>query len=120
MVIGWGRSIKIAAIRTKPSQGVNGIDNIAHLSSTKYADIVASFQTSYFISGIAPYGDALVVLAYISEEYSGGIVSSNTIPSRQVTYDCFLGANLFCPSYNQLLFFLILFYYYFFRSSPIH
>ncbi|CAA7391119.1 unnamed protein product [Spirodela intermedia] len=85
LVIGWGRSIKIAAIRTKPSQGVNGIEKTANISSTKYADIVASFQTSYFISGIAPYGDALVALAYISEEYSGGIVLSNTIPSRQGT-----------------------------------
>ncbi|KAK6144309.1 hypothetical protein DH2020_021129 [Rehmannia glutinosa] len=35
------------------------------MSSMNQVDIVASFQTSYFISGIAPFGDSLVVLAYI-------------------------------------------------------
>jgi vacuolar protein sorting-associated protein 41 len=47
------------------------------MSNVKYVDIVASFQTSYHISGVAPYGDALVVLAYIPDF---GI----TVPSRQV------------------------------------
>ena len=29
------------------------------------------FQTDYFISGIAPFGDALVVLAFLPEEEVG-------------------------------------------------
>jgi len=45
---------------------------------------VASFQTSYFISGLAPFGDSLVVLAYIPGEEDGDKDFSSTAPSRQV------------------------------------
>lgn len=50
-------------------------------------DIVASFQTSYYISGIAPFGDCLVVLAYIPGEEDGEKEFSTTLPSRQVFSD---------------------------------
>ncbi|MQM21065.1 hypothetical protein Taro_054096 [Colocasia esculenta] len=83
LVIGWGRSIKVAAIRANPSQGANGVEKNVNVSSIKYVDIVASFQTSYFISGVAPYGDSLVVLAYISEDDGGEKTFNNTIPRRQ-------------------------------------
>ena len=46
-------------------------------------DIVASFQTSYLITGMAPFGDVLVVLAYIPGE-EGEKDFSMTAPSRQV------------------------------------
>ncbi|KAF8396489.1 hypothetical protein HHK36_018112 [Tetracentron sinense] len=85
LVIGWGTSVKIAAIRTNQYSGVNGTQRHVPESSTKLVDIVASFQTSYFISGIAPYGDALVVLAYISEEEDDEKEFSSTMPSRQGT-----------------------------------
>ncbi|RWW52981.1 hypothetical protein BHE74_00040560, partial [Ensete ventricosum] len=39
-------------------------------------------QTSYYISGIAPFGDTLVVLAYIPEENAEKDFRS-TVPSRQ-------------------------------------
>ena len=45
---------------------------------------MASFQTSYFISGLAPFGDALVVLAYIPGEEDGDKDFSSTAPLRQV------------------------------------
>lgn len=45
---------------------------------------MASFQTSYFISGVAPFGDSLVVLAYIPGEEDGEKEFSTTIPARQV------------------------------------
>jgi hypothetical protein len=48
-------------------------------------DIVASFQTTYYISGIAPFGDSLVVLAYIPVEEDGEKECSSTISSRQVS-----------------------------------
>lgn len=54
-------------------------------------DIVASFQTSYFISGIAPFGDSLVILAYIPGEEDGEKEFSSTIPSRQVFFHSPLG-----------------------------
>ncbi|RZC77090.1 hypothetical protein C5167_001267 [Papaver somniferum] len=83
LVIGWGTSVKIAAIRGNGYTGTNGTQRHVAFSSTKQVDIVASFQTSYCISGIAPYGDALVVLAYIPEKEDGEKEFSSTAPSRQ-------------------------------------
>ncbi|PIA54894.1 hypothetical protein AQUCO_00901062v1 [Aquilegia coerulea] len=85
LVIGWGTSVKVAAIRANNYRGANGAQTHVAISSTKQVDIVASFQTSYFISGIAPYGDALVVLAYIPEKDDGQKEFSSTGPSRQGT-----------------------------------
>ncbi|CAI9778370.1 unnamed protein product [Fraxinus pennsylvanica] len=82
LVIGWGTSVKIASIRTNENTGANGTYKHIPMSSMNKVDIVASFQTSYFISGIAPYGDSLVVLAYIPGEEDGEDFSS-TVPSRQ-------------------------------------
>lgn len=83
MVIGWGTSIKIASIRANQSQGANGTYRPLP-TSTNQVDIVASFQTSYFISGIAPFGDSLVVLAYIPGEEDGEKGFNSTVPLRQV------------------------------------
>lgn len=83
MVIGWGTSVKIASIRTDQNTGTNGTYKHIPMSSMNKVDIVASFQTTYFISGIAPFGDSLVVLAYIPGEEDGEDFSS-TVPSRQV------------------------------------
>uniref|UniRef100_A0A0D9XYG1 Vacuolar protein sorting-associated protein 41 homolog n=2 Tax=Leersia perrieri TaxID=77586 RepID=A0A0D9XYG1_9ORYZ len=85
LVIGWGTSVKIAEIRTDSSQGLNGIQRSITASSAKYVDIVGSFQTGYHISGIAPFGDLLVVLAYIPEEEDKENSFSNSVPSRQGT-----------------------------------
>ncbi|MBA0852751.1 hypothetical protein Goshw_009374 [Gossypium schwendimanii] len=83
LVIGWGTSVKIAAIRTNLNNGANGTYRHVTMSNMNQVDIVASFQTSYFISGIAPFGDALVLLAYIPSEEDGENGFSSTIPSRQ-------------------------------------
>ena len=83
LVIGWGTSVKIASIRTNCHQVANGTYRQSPLSGMTQVDIVASFQTSYFISGIAPFGDALVVLAYLPGE-DGEKDFSSTAPSRQV------------------------------------
>ncbi|KAK1272690.1 hypothetical protein QJS04_geneDACA019150 [Acorus gramineus] len=82
LVIGWGTCVKIAAIRTNTAGAANGAMKNISFSSVKYVDIVASFQTSYFISGIAPYGDALVVLAYIPEVENGGKEFSSALPRQ--------------------------------------
>ncbi|EYU36117.1 hypothetical protein ABFS82_14G237400 [Erythranthe guttata] len=83
LVIGWGTSVKIVSIRTHPNKGANGTFKQIQMSSLSQVDIVASFQTSYFISGIAPFGDSLVVLAYIPVEEDGEKEFSSTMPSRQ-------------------------------------
>ncbi|GFZ17830.1 vacuolar protein sorting 41 [Actinidia rufa] len=65
------------------NKGTNGTYRHIPMSSMNQVDIVASFQTSCFISGIAPFGDSLVVLAYIQGEEDGEKEFSSTIPSRQ-------------------------------------
>lgn len=83
-MIGWGTSVKIASIK---SEQQNPVYRQIQMSSLTKVDIVASFQTSYFISGIAPFGDSLVILAYIPVEGNGEKeFSSNTTSSRQVLY----------------------------------
>ncbi|XP_062171764.1 vacuolar protein sorting-associated protein 41 homolog [Alnus glutinosa] len=83
LVIGWGTSVKIASIRANQHGATNGTYRHVPMSSMNQVDIVASFQTSYFISGVAPFGDSLVVLAYIPGEEDGEKEFSSTIPSRQ-------------------------------------
>lgn len=84
LVIGWGTTIKIASIKTNQARGVNGSYRQLTASNMNQVDIVASFQTSYFISGVAPFGDTLVVLAYIPGEEDGEKEFSSSVPSRQV------------------------------------
>lgn len=90
LVLGWADTIKVAAIQVKDSIPA---DRPAPTSSTtgrkqtynvgvKYIEIVAAIQIEYYISGLPPYGDALVILAYLPREKSGDMIESN--PSRQV------------------------------------
>lgn len=84
LVIGWGTSVKIASIKSDQQKPAYGTYRQVQMSSLNQVDIVASFQTSYFISGIAPFGDSLVILAYIPTEEDGvKEISSTTTLSRQ-------------------------------------
>ncbi|CAM6096608.1 unnamed protein product [Calypogeia fissa] len=78
LLIGWANYVKIAAVRTKDARGQGWKG-----AGSKYVEIVAVFQTEYYISGLAPYGDSLVVLAYIPENADGSVEAGNTIPSNQ-------------------------------------
>jgi hypothetical protein len=83
LVMGWGTSVKIASIKMNENRGgTNGMTYMRNIPMNK-VDIVASFQTSYFISGIAPFGDSLVVLAYIAAEQDKDKEFSNSAPTRQ-------------------------------------
>lgn len=95
LVIGWGTYVKIALIKTNQNKDTNGTYRHIQMSSMNKVDIVASFQTSYFISGIAPFGDTLVVLAYIPGEEDGEKEFSSTIPSRQVVISSFAFLEIF-------------------------
>jgi hypothetical protein len=86
LVIAWGTSIKITSIKTNQSTASNGSYRPVPVSSMNQVDIVASFSTSYFISGIAPFGDSLVVLAYIPGEEDGEKEFSSSVPSRLVLF----------------------------------
>ncbi|KAF4353042.1 hypothetical protein G4B88_010031 [Cannabis sativa] len=81
LVIGWGTSVKVASIKTNQPRAANGTFSMS--SSINQVDIVASFNTNYYISGIAPFGDSLVVLAYIPGEEDREKEFSSAIPSRQ-------------------------------------
>ncbi|KAI9080167.1 hypothetical protein K1719_037845 [Acacia pycnantha] len=82
LVIAWGTSIKIVSIRTNLYEAVNGMNRSAPISSRSQVDVVASFQTAYLISGIAPFGDALVVLAYIPGEDGEQDLSGNALSQQ--------------------------------------
>ncbi|XP_039007839.1 vacuolar protein sorting-associated protein 41 homolog [Hibiscus syriacus] len=84
LVIGWRTYVKIASIRSNLNKGANGTYKHVSMSNMNQVYIVASFQTSCYISGIAPFGDSLVVLAYILGEEDGEKEFSCTIPSRHV------------------------------------
>ncbi|KNA17401.1 hypothetical protein SOVF_080170 [Spinacia oleracea] len=83
LIIGWGTSVKIASLRGNQHGRGNGTYNPVYVLSSNQVDIVASFQTNYFISGIAPFGDSLAILAYIPGEEDGEKDFSSTAPSRQ-------------------------------------
>lgn len=100
-MIGWGTSVKIASI--KSDQQKPGTYRQIQMSSLTQVDIVASFQTSYYISGIAPFGDSLVILAYIPiEEHGEKEFSSTTTLSRQVLSSWWFGT-IFRMPFGQLL-----------------
>ncbi|KAH7276323.1 hypothetical protein KP509_39G002800 [Ceratopteris richardii] len=83
LVIGWGNSVNVAAIRTHDSDKSVPNKSQAH-SGSKYVEIVANFQTEYHISGISPYEDALVVLAYLPVNETKLPETQDGIPSKQV------------------------------------
>ena len=56
-------------------------------------DIVASLQTSYFTSEVAPFGDSLVVLAYILGEEDGEKEFSCKPPAAKRLHHHHLTAN---------------------------
>ncbi|XP_010521708.1 PREDICTED: vacuolar protein sorting-associated protein 41 homolog [Tarenaya hassleriana] len=83
LVIGWGTSVKIASIKSDQQKAANGTYRHIQMSSLNQVDIVASFQTSYYISGIAPFGDSLVILAYIPVEEDGEKERASSMLPRQ-------------------------------------
>eukprot|EP01120_Amphizonella_sp_Union-15-10_P003630 TRINITY_DN1403_c0_g1_i1.p1 TRINITY_DN1403_c0_g1~~TRINITY_DN1403_c0_g1_i1.p1 ORF type:complete len:882 (-),score=190.64 TRINITY_DN1403_c0_g1_i1:13-2658(-) len=63
LIIGWANSVKIGLVATKSrDEHVNGFPS-------KYVQIVSIFETEgYFISGIAPFGEDLVILAFLDDD----------------------------------------------------
>ncbi|CAM6008740.1 unnamed protein product [Sphagnum balticum] len=64
LIIGWADYIKIAVVKTRGWDGMKGTLG----PGAKYVEILSVFQTDYYVSGLAPYGDALVVLAYLPDK----------------------------------------------------
>jgi hypothetical protein len=106
LVIAWGTSIKITSIKTNQSTASNGSYRPVPVSSMNQVDIVASFSTSYFISGIAPFGDSLVVLAYIPGEEDGEKEFSSSVPYEWYFFPPMLYDILFVPCIHDFAPFL--------------
>jgi len=77
LLIGWADCIKIAVVRTRGLTGTLG-------PGTKYVEIRTTLHTDYYVAGLAPFGDQLVVLAYLSDKDDNAAESISTAFSRQV------------------------------------
>jgi len=63
LIIGWADCVKIGQIKEKEKE-IKDKDLSKNSLPDRYVEITGMFQTEYFISGIAPFGEYLVVLAY--------------------------------------------------------
>eukprot|EP00252_Welwitschia_mirabilis_P005003 TRINITY_DN1539_c0_g1_i1.p1 TRINITY_DN1539_c0_g1~~TRINITY_DN1539_c0_g1_i1.p1 ORF type:complete len:997 (-),score=210.12 TRINITY_DN1539_c0_g1_i1:238-3228(-) len=84
LIIGWGTTVRIADIHQNINGGTTAADRkYTSPTGSKQAVIVADFQTDYLISGVAPHGDALFILAYIPDKEDEGKEVGNRVPSWQ-------------------------------------
>lgn len=60
LIIGWGTSVKICSVKERHASEMRDLPN-------RYVEIVAQFETEFYISGLAPLCDQLVVLSYVKE-----------------------------------------------------
>uniref|UniRef100_A0A8C4NBS6 Vacuolar protein sorting-associated protein 41 homolog n=1 Tax=Eptatretus burgeri TaxID=7764 RepID=A0A8C4NBS6_EPTBU len=60
LLIGWAHSVKVCIVKERARSEARDLPG-------RYVEIVAAFQMDFFISGLAPLGQHLVVLSYISE-----------------------------------------------------
>ncbi|XP_078703981.1 vacuolar protein sorting-associated protein 41 homolog isoform X2 [Branchiostoma floridae x Branchiostoma belcheri] len=69
LLIGWGDSIKICKVKERDPHDVRDLPN-------RYVEITAMFKLDFYVCGIAPLGDQLVVLAHVMEENEDGSQTS--------------------------------------------
>ncbi|KAI9138627.1 hypothetical protein BKA69DRAFT_1127186 [Paraphysoderma sedebokerense] len=62
LLIGWANKIQMTVIKETPRS-----DFTTTFTPTKRGEIIFNLQTEYIVSGIVPYGDMLVVLAYFED-----------------------------------------------------
>jgi tetratricopeptide (TPR) repeat protein len=64
LLIGWGDSIKVAVIKeNKSARGQAGAQQ-----PSRYCELIALFETDYFVCGLAPFGSDLVSVAFVEDE----------------------------------------------------
>lgn len=80
LLIGWADCIKIAVVRTRGWDGLTGTLG----PGTKYVEIRTTLHSDYYVAGLAPFGEQLVVLAYLSDKDDNASESISTAFSRQV------------------------------------
>ncbi|PRP83024.1 RING zinc finger-containing protein [Planoprotostelium fungivorum] len=67
LLIGWADSVKIGSIKERSPAATTTGDPSSALPD-RYVQITSMFQTDYNISGIAPFGEYLILLAYLDDE----------------------------------------------------
>uniref|UniRef100_H3AZP1 Vacuolar protein sorting-associated protein 41 homolog n=2 Tax=Latimeria chalumnae TaxID=7897 RepID=H3AZP1_LATCH len=60
LIIGWGTSIKICSVKERSPMEMRDLPS-------RYVEIVSAFDTEFYVSGVAPLGDQLVILYYVKE-----------------------------------------------------
>ncbi|RKP23011.1 hypothetical protein SYNPS1DRAFT_25028 [Syncephalis pseudoplumigaleata] len=64
LLIGWANCIKIAVVKSREAAAAAGRSD----ASILYVEITSVLSTDYIVSGIAPYSDMTLVLAYTLDE----------------------------------------------------
>lgn len=83
MLIGWADSVKVARVRLRSSAPPNSGAGAAASEGLpqKYVEIIANFETDFWICGLAPFRSHLVALAYIDDDeepVESSITSNNS------------------------------------------
>uniref|UniRef100_A0A2K6MQT9 Vacuolar protein sorting-associated protein 41 homolog n=2 Tax=Rhinopithecus TaxID=542827 RepID=A0A2K6MQT9_RHIBE len=61
LIIGWGTSVKvICSVKERHASEMRDLPS-------RYVEIVSQFETEFYVSGLAPLCDQLVVLSYVKE-----------------------------------------------------
>ncbi|ELW70396.1 Vacuolar protein sorting-associated protein 41 like protein [Tupaia chinensis] len=60
LIIGWGTSVKICSVKERHANEMRDLPS-------RYVEIVSQFETEFYISGLAPLCDQLVILSYVKE-----------------------------------------------------
>jgi len=75
LLIGWADSVKVGVVKRRPK------DPSRNIFTTRYVEMAAMFQTDFYICGIAPYGDHIVLLAYRGQQEEAERAASRGILS---------------------------------------
>ncbi|XP_029445383.1 vacuolar protein sorting-associated protein 41 homolog isoform X1 [Rhinatrema bivittatum] len=60
LIIGWGNSVKICSVKERHASEIRDLPS-------RYVEIVSQFDEEFYISGLAPLCDQLVILFYVKE-----------------------------------------------------
>ncbi|XP_072108209.1 vacuolar protein sorting-associated protein 41 homolog isoform X1 [Mobula birostris] len=60
LIIGWATSVKVCVVKERDPTDLRDLPN-------RYVEIVSAFESEFYISGLAPLGERLVLLMYVKE-----------------------------------------------------
>ncbi|XP_069776750.1 vacuolar protein sorting-associated protein 41 homolog isoform X7 [Narcine bancroftii] len=60
LIIGWATSVKVCVVKERDPTDLRDLPS-------RYVEIVSAFELEFYISGLAPLGERLVLLMYVNE-----------------------------------------------------